>query len=188
MPQSLTRLPKTAHILHRGMYIRIKDHEVIKTCHRDPGDIIDWVAEQARVPDLFNWLATLSCNGNWTDVVAQMEQQGINYEMVIEHCVTALENTPGVLGTYIYNHYKITGDLIACVNFSKSAAGRRTSDELVVRIRNCNNWRELFTEMSLKNKSYGSLRKLIKKDMKKFIPPNLFSRILDGMLLREVKQ
>ena len=157
MPQSLTRLPKTADFKIGGIFITIKNHKVTndldllsKIMH------IIWQSDSDR------------------ETLYQFENNGISYEAAIECCVLNLEKDARVLGDLIYHDYYTKrvykngtdSNWNDILKFSESAAGRIIADQLVEKIKSCDDWGELYDEMLYTSKFTKDITNRIRVEVK----------------------
>ena len=145
MPQSLTRLPQEADFKILGWEVIIQDHEM-----KNWNGIFDII------------INIVNDSGSQRDTLYQFEKHGISFEMAIERCVQELEYSVEILARIIawdsfikdiaekvekISGSKCTSGCISLRKFSESVEGRATVDQLVEKIRSCNNWGELYDEM-----------------------------------------
>ena len=157
MTQSLTRLPETAHIIIGERHIKIRNHKV-ESAEGLTGRIVSMMKNPH----------------NNRETLYQFEKHGISFEMVIEYCANELEHDVDVFA-WVIRHYK--GALCnvdspgginwsKILNFSKSDTGTAIVGLLIDKIRNCNNWEELYDELhpesrfgrDVKNKIIGRMK------------------------------
>ena len=159
MEQNLLNLPETAVISVDGVgtLFRIKNHKV------------------AGVRGLFNTMSAVVHHGAWDKAVSDMKSQGFTYESVIERCARELEGNSYVLADFMYGHYnfKRRGTITlpekasihdACLDFSESVRGRMIADQIVEKIRDCNNWGELHQIMEKSGKFGTDMKRRIRKE------------------------
>ena len=140
MPQSLTRLPKEAHIQILGHSIIIQNHRVVSN-----GGLLN------SIMSITSMMRT--CVNEQT--LSDLEKHGISFEMAIECCVREIEKDSHVLVWLIWWHYKInmaSGSIIhrqweRVHVFSNGAAGRKIAEQHIEKIRSCENWQQLYQEM-----------------------------------------
>ena len=154
MSQSLTRLPKTAKIKMEGWNITIENYRVTHGSF---------------------WYITLLLIGNSSqnrDTLYKIEKQGFSFEMVIEYYIRELEEDAEVFAGTIDRHYGIRyiedgfitwEELVA---FSKSVAGRKIAEQLIEKIRSCDNWDDLYDEMQPTGKFHTEMKQKIKEELK----------------------
>ena len=156
MPQSLTRLPKTADIKMDNWDITIRNHKMVNTV--------------GMFPKIMSIIDDLKFN---VQTLYQLEVHGISFEMVIENCVDGLENNVGVLADYIWGDNCRNSDWIATIGdsswdqvlvFSKSVAGRNIAEQFIEKIRSCDDWQQLCEEMRLTSRFSRDMRQKILKE------------------------
>ena len=137
MAQSLTQLPETADI----KFVVCGDVYTVQIRHHQARDRTGLFAQ-------IMWIACESDPGSTN--LNHFEKHGISFEAVIECCAKELENDASVLADICHmllgmdpgNFQERDWDRINF--FSKSVAGRKIADMYVEKIRNCDDWGELY--------------------------------------------
>ena len=159
MPQSITQLPMYADFKILRYHFTIRYHKV-REVERLFGNIM-WI------------IVDTNSDGQ---TLRQFEKHGISFETMIEECARELEHDVGVLAWFIclnHNADTIRGPNIlenkwsACLNFSKSDAGRNIADQFIEKIRSCDNWDQLYEEIH---------------------PQNIFCKNMEKRIIMELKQ
>ena len=163
MPQSLIQLPKEADIIagYKGTLLSIRNHKVVPT------------------GTLFEWILRLIWNHNsWGNAVTLMEKKGLMFEAVIECCVRELEDDTGLLARVglwdqdIWYAVNPPDNADANYAFSESDAGRNIAAQLIDKIRSCNDWEQLRSEMNHTSGFYQDLKvRYIKEWEQRHGPP-----------------
>ena len=160
MPQSLTQLPRTTNFEIGGSDIIIQDHK----CENEEG--------------LFgNIVGIIDIQPFEMHALYEFEEHGICFEAAIEECVAELENQIDVLALAIYwhgfidnipkNDKAIRESKWVCIrNFSASVAGRALVDQLVEKIRDCDDWDELYCELHRTSKFHKEMSSKVQKWVK----------------------
>ena len=157
MPQDLTQLPAEAEFTIGGWIVKIQDHK----CANDSS--------------LFCIIVSNIYNQYFgRQTLRQFEEHGISFETVVENCVVELEGDTNTLTRAISWHSFINGTEYSPLetnwnkirNFSRGVAGRAVADQLVEKIRSCNNWEELYDELHLTSKFNKALVSRVKREMK----------------------
>ena len=162
MPQSLIHLPESADFVILGCHITIWNHK-----------ITSWDGLVGRITDIIR-------SGNSDrDTLYQFEKHGISFETAIRNCIMELKDDADILGWMIRRHYDIsringntaddTRDII--LDFSKSEAGRIMAAHIIEKIKRCNSWQKLYSELhqrsefseDMKNKIIGELKQQCRK-------------------------
>ena len=136
MPQSLTLLPQTGDFEIKGCPITVRDHRVVSN-----DGLIGEIMYYVNCPDFDG------------QILYEFEKQGFSFEMAIECCIRELEEDAETFADMISGHYNIVDIRHVYIGrrnwiaFSKSVAGRTIADQLVEKIRSCENWGELYDEM-----------------------------------------
>ena len=149
MAQDLTQLPETADFKIGMWPITIRNHKVTD--------------ENAMFGSII-WIVNRTDLGR--DVLNKFEKHGISYEAVIECCAKELEENPKVLDFFIKWMYVIRNSKEPTVGFSKSKRGRFIADQLVEKIRSCDNWGELYDEMQMTSKFQKDMKNRIILELK----------------------
>ena len=158
MPQSLTQLPKTVKCEIGRLIVIINDHAV----SGDKGflNII---------------MVIISDSTSHRDILADFEKYGISFEMVIEACVRDLEDHTMPLAHLIYWHYSSKNTMKVLKDkkryrmilaFSESAAGKVVAEQIIEKIRSCDDWQELRDELHLQSEFQKGMRKKLKKKIR----------------------
>ena len=141
MPQSLIQLPEKAQFEIGGRIIKIRDHMIVNQV------------------DLFGVIVSIINDlDHHKDALYQFEKHGISFEMAVEYCIQEIEGNALVFARavawyrFVYN-IKEKGETISgnrwvsVKNFSKSPAGRIIVEQITEKMRNCDDWGELYDEM-----------------------------------------
>ena len=157
MPQSLTQLPEKTEFRVGGHRIIIRDNRVVNW--KGLFDAILWCVMSSRTH---------------RDTLYQFDKHGISCEMAIECCAEELdggntEKFANLIGTH-YEIKRISGQSPFSrsdefFNISKSGAGRIIVDQLIEKIRNCDDWGELYDELHLSSRFQKEIKKKIEKEM-----------------------
>ena len=155
MPQSLTNMPKTAEFAMPGTYIEIQDQKSVGF----------W--------GLFNsMLHIIQDSDSDRQSLSEFEEYGISFEAAVEECIRELEHDTDVLLNSI-DWYLSIGESVkiadtneSLIPFSESAAGRIIADQLVEKIRSCDNWEQLYDEMDPVSRFSCNMKKRIKEGMR----------------------
>ena len=151
----MTRLPNTADIEILGWSIEIRNHQVVNYDCRFFDVIMDLVSDVR----------------SDRETLYQFEKHGISFEMVVEECVKELEEDTLALVSLIFGHYKLSKIVYAdkgstwlekCA-FSAGRTGRKIVDRIVEKIRDCNDWGELYDEMNPESRFHKEIIKKIKE-------------------------
>ena len=147
MPQSLIQLPESADIEIVGWGVTIRDHKVVS-----------W-------DGLFSHMVRLvrDYNRGIQDLV-KFEKHGISFECAIEESVRELEQDIEAVARILSF---CCFDTDACSRISKSKGGRNIADRYIEKIRNCENWGELYDEIHPSSKFSKDMRNRIIKEIKK---------------------
>ena len=157
MPQSLIQMPKTADFKISRWDITIRNHKVVNS------------------DGLFGIMVDIIHKGPVDmEKLAEFEKQGISYEMVIEYCAQEMESNTKILGDLIYWYYcldiwngKIKERYFDEVTrFSEGVTGRSMAEQLVEKIRSCDDWGELCRELNMTSKFQQGMEKRIKQELK----------------------
>ena len=157
MPQSLIQIPKDAHFKMGSYHVTIQNHHIQYS------------------NGLFNQIMNTiqHSHSNWQQLT-EFENHGISWEMVIECCARELEENVDVLAylIWMYTAWEIKieymDDSMEEIKvFMKSDAGGRISDLFIEKIRNCNNWQELYTELHPKSSFQKEMKSRILREVKK---------------------
>ena len=159
MPQSLTQLPKDADFRVLGWEIQTRNHRIINCAHGLWGVIIDIIRD----------------SDSSMDTLYQFEKQGISWEMAVECFAHELEYHDTALSDTIcwcYDNLEIkkmfTEKTLERIDgFSESAAGRKIAEQFIEKIRNCDDWEELYDEMQMTGKFRKDMKRRIKRELKK---------------------
>ena len=146
MPQSLTRLPEAVHI-------RIGIWEI---------EIVNYKIKKGK--SFLGFMMDIIASYNWKEFVDEMQKHGISYESVIETCAEEIEHNNGVFANIAAFHYKALKTHDDSKIFSKSVAGRRIADEIIERMRQCENWQELYSIMIKESETSKDIRNKIVKE------------------------
>ena len=155
MPQSLTQLPETASFEIGGCHVKIDDHKVV-----------DWflfVYVWSIINEVDSDLQTLT----------EFEKHGISFESLIEYCVHELECKEYALTKLIWHNDlgecsmkdSVAGIWETNHNYSKSVEGRNIAEQLVEKIRSCDDWNELYEEIHWKSKFHKYMKSKIIKEL-----------------------
>ena len=159
MPQSLTQLPETANIGIGKTYTTIVNHKVTGYHSGIIGQI----------------LSVTKCKKCDRYSLAEFEKHGISFEAAIENSVLDLEDdNPDGLASIVYWKYDIRelGGINqewnhwACRNFAESAAGRIMAEQLVEKIRSCNNWEELYDELHMSSQFQQDIKSRLVREIR----------------------
>ena len=156
MPQSLIQLPKTAEFVICGERIRIKDHRFMSSYSY-----------------FFKIMSIIKDSKSDSDTLYQFEKHGISYEATIEHCAYELEHDADALFNVIYWIYRIRNITGANINknwnvigdFSESGAGGKIAEQIIEKIRSCENWGQLYEEMHPESRFSEDMKKKTRKEM-----------------------
>ena len=150
MKQSLLRLPETADIRMSPYDIQISDHQI--TCGH-----------------LFNTMLWMTNCHSCEEVQAEMEKNGISFEILVECCVQEMECYPLVLREIIRCRYH--NNMIGfeqMVQFSKSTTGRKIADILERKIRECDSVREIRDIFDEQSKFHNIMKNSIECEIKSY--------------------
>ena len=141
-------MPKQMSVQIQGWPVTIHNHRVTSK-----DGLFGRIAVIVRYPD------------SYRESLAEFEKYGINFEMVVEYCACELLDDPLILAgvTWHYNikTFKHTPSTILwnrITMFSKSIVGRHIADQFIDKIRNCDNWGELYDIMHPQNKFNRNIR------------------------------
>ena len=156
MPQSLTQLPKTTEFKIWGRWIVIDDHEVINH------------------DGLFvTMMHVINDEGSDKQTLYQFEKEGINFESAIERCAYELEYDPQLIALFIWDYVhpeirkfdaNVTWSEMGI--FSESVACRKIVEQLIDKIRSCNDWQDFYDEMQETTKFHKDVKKRMIKELK----------------------
>ena len=136
MTQSIVQLPETAYIRYRGDYLKIENHRVLHL-----GGLF------GMIDHIVNRLESDR------DTLSELEQHNISFEAAIECCITELEDNPDILADFIFWGYKIeslrnrgvrNANRNEIIVFAGTPAGRDIVGDITDKIRDCNNWADLY--------------------------------------------
>ena len=147
MPQSLTGLPETANIMIGGYVITIRNHGI-----RGSRSLFE------------NIMTVVYNNSNENrEILVEFEKYKVSYEAVIERCAMEIEKDTAVLVNVVFydeDENQLLHDAWGgLLKFSKSDAGRVMAGQLIDKIRDCNNWGELYDEMQMTSKFKKEIRR-----------------------------
>ena len=161
MSQSLTQLPETANIGIGRTYTTIVNHKVTG----DYSGIIGQILSVTKCPECDRYS------------LAEFEKHGISFEAAIENSVLDLEDdNPNGLASIVYWEYNMRdfgGEHISMNQwasnvFAKSAAGRIMAEQLVEKIRSCNNWEELYDELHMSSQFQKDMKSRLVREIKRY--------------------
>ena len=158
MPQSLIQLPKTAHIKLSAGNISIKDHKVTK-------DLLG--------AGLFGLILSAIKNNDWNNALPQVESCKISFEAFIETCVKEIEDDVKFGFNLLWN-YPTDSNWSQQGDFVSGRTGKMIAEQFIEKIRSCENWDELYTEMhpasmfqkEMKNKITRGVKEQIDMEMR----------------------
>ena len=167
--QSLVRLPETVDLKINDTSLHIRDHRVASGygLYVWVSDIIQYIDSQRCKNSEFTY-------DDWNTVVTNMEKQGLVYEAVIEWCVQELENKTDILEHIVYFHYNITRiqrktpiaiSLEVLSDFLKNDRGRSIANQLIEKIRSCDDWQDFYDEMRLTSRFNMDLKNRIQREV-----------------------
>ena len=156
MSQSLIQLPEEADFEILEWDITIRNHEV-----QEEG--------------LFGTIiAIIKSSLSNKKTLEEFEKHKVSYEAAIEWCARELESDPWILEGVIWWHYnpkklkeiknKDTWSVISAL--STSDAGKSIAEQIVEKIRSCDNWGDLYDEMQMTSKFQQETRRKIKMELK----------------------
>ena len=156
MPQDLMQLPKTAEFKIGACHITIEDRKVVDNCGL-----------------LGRIMRVISQSNSNRETLYQFEKHGISYEAAIECCAQELKDVPHIFADIIWWYYGFMKIKEICANngpieildFSRVDAARKITDQIIERIRNCNDWGELYDEMYYKSRFQKEIKSKIKKEV-----------------------
>ena len=155
--QSIVRLPEMVDFKIGRWPVIIWDHRIT-----DSGGLLNVIKNLAG--DMQADRETLS----------QFEDHGISYETAIECCIGELEEDPHILAEFIYWDYKIEKSKKSYYQgkisnelgfFVNSEMGRNIADHIIEKLRDCQNWGELYDEMHPDSKFNEDIIKQIREEM-----------------------
>ena len=157
MPQSLTLLPKTADIPFGLFDISIREHRAVNA-GRLLGGTVDIITH----------------GDSDRESLEEFEKHGISFEAAIEYYVWELEKNSYVFAYLIDRYYDDTGyrkvdvekEYKFFMNSTSSDAGKKIADQLVEKIRSCENWGELYDEMHMNNRFQKDMKDRILGELK----------------------
>ena len=158
MPQNLIRMPERAEFEIGTYSIKIRDYKLVTLVGLFPKII-------CIIRDSSNNIQTLS----------QFEKQGVSFEVIIECCVRELEDDVEIFADFIWgnNHLEGFWDTVAekswddVLAFSESESGRTIAGQFIEKIRSCDNWEQLYTEMHISSKFRKDMEDKILKELKR---------------------
>ena len=156
MPQSLIQLPKEAEFKIAGQIITISNRMVVTRM-----GLFDKILDIVNYP--------------YSDIKTLMdfEGHGVSFEAAIECCANELEWNMDVITDLIYHNYytkRVYKNGMDCNwdkirAFSTGEAGRIIADQFIEKIRDCDNWEELYNEMLYTSKFTKDMKKKIMKEI-----------------------
>ena len=157
MAQSIVELPESAMINADWLYLEIKDHKP---------------ANGAKLFGII--MSVVDSASSDKNTLPKLEGYGISFEALIEQCCKELEDGHQVLADVIswrYFNYKTkttdqnkNWDKIH--NFTKTPEGKMVTEQFAEKIRDCENWEELFYEMRTDSKFSQDIKNIIFRGMK----------------------
>ena len=148
MAQSLVGLPKKTRFEINGILIEIKNHKVT--------EIMGLVGK-------IKWIANTKESDR--DTLTEFEKYRISFETAIECCVQELENNPIILGSTIW-WYDIKTNLKAIIDFSATGNYETYAELYIEKLRDCQNWGELYDELNNKSRFARYMKRLFSKGLK----------------------
>ena len=158
MTQSLTQLPKTVDFNINGQWIEISNYEVVQ-----PRSLFHAIMHIIHYFD------------SDKNTLTQFEKHGISFEMVIECCARELDKDNMEFTIITHDCYKILTtrekyiDWDTRLAFSKSVVGKKIVQQITERIRDCNNWEDLYDEMQLTSKFQKEIKRRIRMGLSDMI-------------------
>ena len=157
MTQNLIQLPKEALFEVGKRLITIMDHKVMNRW-----GLLDTILLIVRSFD------------SDRQTLYQFEEHKVSFEAAIEYCAAELEHDTDALFCVVYGKYAIQNirglgidkTYYLIEDFSKSVAGRKIAEQLIEKIRSCDNWGELYDEMLYTSKFTKDMRKRMIKELK----------------------
>ena len=188
MPQSLIQLPSTAKFMIGGWIVEIRNHKIVNSLGlfgvivsiiRDSDSDRKSGADKNIAEQI---LASIMPDSN-SDIrtLYEFEEYGISWEMAVEQCVTELEEDALIFARIIaHGHFNVLDSFtekipytvvennwVRLKNFSKSVTGRAVVDQLVEKIRSCENWEELYDEMQMTSRFQRDIKSKMADEIKK---------------------
>ena len=159
MPQSLTQLPEMTDMKILGWEIKIRNHNVLGYFDSGLFAIIMGIMDD------------YDCDRK---TLYQLEKHGISYEAAIECCVREIEHISSVFTGFIWRHCEpfkmidinVEKNYEKVHDFSESVGGRMIADQIVEKIRSCENWGELYDELHMSSRFQKEMENRIKKEIK----------------------
>ena len=160
MPLSLTQMPKQAYIEFEGedgetIEVAIENYETFSNC----GLFYE-------IMDIVNWLDLGS------QILNKFEKHGVSFETAIEYCVEEIEKNTRVRVWLIWWHHPVKvaddppGSHWDRINiFLNSATGGAIIEQYIEKIRNCDNWEELYDEFHHTSKFQQDMKSRICKEL-----------------------
>ena len=156
MVQSMTQLPKTADVQILGLSVTIRDHKVVN------------------INGLFDRIMCIIQSSNSDRrTLCQLEKHGIGFEAVIEYCAQEIQSDSIKLADIINWQYDSWEDIkpdmlfkesIVLV-FSKNGISSSIADQIEEKIRDCDDWGELYDEMHPTSEFIKDIENRIRKNV-----------------------
>ena len=159
MAQNIVDIPESADVQIAGWRMIIQNHKI------------------QEFDKLFCKMMQIADDRNCTrKTLTEFEKYNISYETAIEYSADELENNMNTLAEVIHWYYNddfiekmgTNGKWDELLRFSKSNAGRNIADDIIDKIRNCENWEELYDEIHTGSKFNKDMKKTVMEAMRKW--------------------